>query len=194
MDDKLNADDQPGVTITIGPGITEQTGAMGVYEAECVDADGNVRWSEKFPNVVVTVGKNQGLDNWLAGSAWTMTGPFMGLVSSTSFSAFAATDTMSSHAGWLEAGSANAPTFSARGNLSGGWSAASAGSKALASAQSFSITGNGTIQGAFLVGGSGAVATIANTSGTLISAGNFTGGTRAVLNGDTVNVSYAMSI
>jgi len=59
-------------------------------------------------NLVTTVGKNYLLDNGLAGSSYTAAF-YLGLISSTSYSAVAAGDTMSSHAGWLEAGNANTP-------------------------------------------------------------------------------------
>jgi hypothetical protein len=143
--------------------------------------------------VVCTVGKNIALDAYLAGAAYTVTGPFMGLISSTSFSAVAAGDTMTSHAGWLEAGNANTPTYTAPRKTCA-WSVASAGSKALSAALSFAITGTGTIKGCFLVYGTGAVSTIDNTAGTLYSAGLFTGGDKTVGNGDTVNVSYTASL
>ena len=55
-------------------------------------------------------------------------------------------------------------------------------------------TSGGTLEGAFMVGGSGAVATLMSTAGTLISAGLFTGGTRAVLTGDVVDVSFSVSL
>ena len=177
----------------IGAGqVAEQLKAIGLFHAWCVKPDGEIRWEDEFPNTVVTVGKNLILDQAFAGSAYTAA-EYMGLISSASYSAISAADTMASHSGWLEAGSANAPTFSGtRGTCA--WSAASAGAKALSAALGFSITGTGTIKGAFLVGGSGASSAIANTSGTLISAGLFTGGDRAVLNGDTVNVSWSISI
>lgn len=117
----------------------------------------------------------------------------MGLISSTSFTAVAAADTMSSHGGWLEAGLANAPTYTAP-RKTAAWSAASSGSKALSSALSFAITGTGTVKGCFLVFGSGAVSTIDNTSGVLYSAGLFTGGDKAVVSTDTLNVSYTASL
>ena len=100
---------------------------------------------------------------------------------------------MSSHAGWLEAGNANAPTYTSP-RKTAAWSSASSGSKALSSALSFSITGSGTVKGCFLVYGSGAVTTIDNTSGTLYSAGLFSGGDKVVSNGDTLNVSYTASL
>jgi len=194
MNDKLNAQAMVGAMIIGNNGAADRCEAIGIYYAQCLDADGNIKWEDEFPNLVVNVGKNLILDQALAGSAWTATGPFMGLISSVSYTASVAGDTMASHSGWTEAGSTNAPTFTARITTNGGWSAASGGAKALASALSFTMTSGGTLEGCFLVGGSGAVATLMNTSGTLISAGLFTGGTRAVLTSDVVNVSYSMSI
>jgi hypothetical protein len=119
----------------------------------------------------------------------------MGLISSVSFVAIHATDTQASHGSWLEAGSANAPTYTTpRKTTAAGWSAASAGSKSLSAALSFAITGTGTVKGAFLVYGSGAVSVIDSSAGTLYSAGLFATGDRAVLSGDTLNVSYTASM
>ena len=117
----------------------------------------------------------------------------MGLISSTSYTAVSAGDTMASHAGWLEAGGANAPTYSGN-RKTAVWSAASAGAKALSAALSFAITSSGTVKGAFIVFGSGAVNTKDNTSGTLWSAGTFATGDKSVVNGDTLNVNYSTSL
>lgn len=174
--------------------VRELIKAEGVYTFECRDKDGNLRWTDTIDNTVVTVGKNAMLTAWLQTAAYTQTGPFMGLISSVSFSAISAADTMGSHAGWTEAGSTNAPDFTARITANGDWAAASAGAIALTTALSFAITSSGTLEGAFMVLGSGAVATLMSTAGVLFSAGLFTGGTRAVLNGDTVNVSYSLAI
>ena len=91
---------------------------------------------------------------------------YLGLISSTGYSAIAAADTMASHAGWTEAGNANAPTYTApRKTLTAAWAAASFGSMSTSSAQSFAITGTGTVLGAFInIGGS---STIDNTTGYL---------------------------
>lgn len=151
------------------------------------------KWTDLVPNTVVTVGKNLALDTFLAGASYTVTGPYMGLISSVSYSSISATDTMSSHAGWLEAGSANAPTY-ARPRPTAAWSSASAGSKSLSAALSFAITSAGTVKGAFLVFGSGALTQIDSTPGTLYSAGLFTGGDKVVSTGDTLNVSYSASM
>jgi hypothetical protein len=176
-----------------GSGLAEQAKALGRYEVECIGPDGQLKWRETIDNVVQTVGKNLALDSFLAGAAYTVVGPFMGLISSVSYSAVSAGDTMASHAGWLEAGGANAPTYSGN-RKTAVWSAAAAGSKALSAALSFAITSTGTAKGAFLVFGSGAVNTKDDANGTLWSAGTFSTGDKAVVNGDTLNVNYSTSL
>jgi len=105
----------------------------------------------------------------------------------------AAADTMASHTGWLEAGGANAPTYTGN-RKTAAWSAATAGAKALSAALAFAVTGTGTVKGAFVCYGTGAVATKDDTNGILWSAGTFSGGDKAVVNGDTLNVSYSTSL
>lgn len=174
-------------------GALETLQVKGRYHTQCFEREGGpLLWQDGFDNVVTVTGKNAMLDNFIAGSSFTQTGPYMGLISSVSFSATSATDTMSSHAGWNEAGSANAPTFAARGTPS--WSSASAGSKSTSSAVSFVMTGNGTLEGAFIVLGTGASTTIGNTGGTLFSAGVFGGGAQVVSSGNIVTVTYSISL
>jgi len=181
-----------GSAIIINGQMIDTMTCKGVFTAECV-RDGKVIWTDTFNNLVVNVGKNHMLDTDLAGSSYTVVGPFMGLISSVGYSVISAADTMTSHAGWTEAGNANAPTYTAP-RKTAAWSAASAGAKALSAPASFAILTTGTIKGAFMVYGTGALSTIDNTAGTLFSAGLFTGGDRAVLGGDVVNVSYSVSL
>lgn len=192
-DDALNAKGHSIAQLIAMGGIDEQGFLKGVFVAECFGPDGKLKWREEFKNTVVTVGKNAMLDAALAGSSYSVVGPYMGFISSVSYSAISAADTMTSHAGWLEAGVTNAPTYTIPRKTCA-WSAASAGAKALSAALAFAITGSGTLKGAFLVFGSGALSTIDNTAGTLFSAGLFTGGDRIVANLDTVNVSYSISL
>jgi hypothetical protein len=192
-DERAQARECNDASVIRGGGLGEAAEAHGRYEVECVGADGKLKWSDGIENVVCTVGKNLALDSFLAGAAYTVTGPYMGLISSTSYSAVAAADTMASHAGWLEAGGANAPTYTGN-RKTAVWSAASAGSKALSAALSFAITSTGTVKGAFLVFGSGASATKDDTGGTLWSAGTFSTGDKAVVNGDTLNVNFSTSL
>lgn len=193
MKDQMNSVDGAGASLTRSGELNEEALAVGTYTFECYDAEGNLKWADTVRNTVMTIGKNLALDTFLAGSAYTVTGPYLGLISSASYSAISAADTMASHAGWLEAGNANAPTYTGT-RKTAAWNAAASGSKALSAALSFAITGTGTIKGAFMTYGTGAVNTVDNTAGTLLSAGLFSGGDRAVLSGDTVNVSYSLAL
>ena len=192
-EERADARDCHDASVIRASGLGEAAEAHGRYEIECIGADGKPKWREIIENVVATVGKNLALDTFLAGSGYTVTGPYMGLISATSYTAVAASDTMASHAGWLEAGGVNAPTYSGN-RKTAVWSAAASGAKALSSALSFAITSSGTVKGAFLCYGSGAVNTKDNTSGTLWSAGTFSTGDKSVVNGDTLNVNYSTSL
>lgn len=144
----------------------------------------------------MTEGKNLALDTILAGAAYTVTGPFMGLISSVSFTAISAADTAAQINGtnaWTEAGSTNNPVYTSP-RKTAVYSAASAGSKALSAALSFAITTGGTCKGAFIVYGTGAVSTINSAAGKLLSAGLFTGGDKVVANGDTLNISWSLAM
>jgi hypothetical protein len=180
-------------SIIRGSGIGERAEAHGRYTIECIGADGQLKWRDTIENVVCTVGKNLMLDTAFAGSAYTVVGPYMGLISSVSYSAVAAGDTMTSHTGWLESGGTNAPTYTGN-RKTAVWSAATAGAKALSAALSFAITSTGTVKGAFLHFGTGAVNTKDDTGGVLWSAGTFSTGDKAVVNGDTLNCSYSSSL
>ena len=191
--ERANAHECTDASIVRGSGVGEHAEAHGRYELECIGADGKLKWRETIDNVVATVGKNLMLDAALAGAAYTVVGPYMGLISSTSYTAVAAGDTMASHSGWLEAGGANAPAYTGN-RKTAVWSAATAGGKALSAALSYAITSTGTVKGAFLNFGTGAVATKDDTGGVLWSAGTFSTGDKAVVNGDTLNVNYSTSL
>jgi hypothetical protein len=193
VDDNIKTKDEIGVSVIRGGALADEQKIEGVFVAECYDKDGKLKWRDTIKNVVTTVGKNYMLDGVLQ-TAVTIVGPYMGLISSVSYTTGpAAGDTMASHGGWTEAGLANAPTYTAPRKTCA-WSAASAGAKALSAALSFAITGAGTIKGAFIVTGPSASATIDTTTGILYSAGVFTGGDRLVANLDTVNVSYTTTL
>ena len=169
----------------------DEVRALGRFQAVCRDADGNELWSDEFDNLLTTIGKNFLLDQALAGSAYTAA-EFMGLISSTSYTGVVAADTMASHAGWLESGVANAPTMSSL-RLTCVWSAAAAGVKALTAGLTFTFTGSGTVQGAFIVAGSGAVNTVASTAGTLYAGGALTT-PQPVISGNTLTLTYQTTL
>lgn len=196
--DMVNARDAMLAAIAKSVIAGEQLIPLGRFQARCLRM-GKVLWEDDFPNTVVTAGKNHMLDNYIAGSAFTQTGPYVGLISSVGYTAIAAADTMASHGGWNEAGNGvnypnwSTPASNARGTPS--WSAASAGSKAFSAAVSFIIaTNGGTVKGCFIVLGSGAVTTNASTAGTLFSAGLFTGGDKVLAVSDTLQVSWSLAL
>jgi hypothetical protein len=177
-------------TVIMGSGVAEQAHAQGYFTVECRGPDGVLKWSDTFPNVVTTVGGNDILDKYLAGSAYTAAN-YMGLIGAVSYTGVPViADTMASHGTWTEAGGTNAPTYSQSARPTCAWSSAASKSKALSSALTFSITSTGTAKGVFLT----TVATKDGTTGTLISAGLFTGGDKAVANLDTLSVSYSLGV
>ena len=186
-----------GAAISSGSGVSDALEAHGVYTVSCVGADGVEKWSDTIDNVVTYVGRNLLLDTGFGGSAYTAN-VYMGLISSVSYGAGPVIgDTMASHAGWYECSATTYfPTVAAR--LAPSWTAAAAGSsvsnKATNTVAFSIITNAGTVQGCFIVMGTGAVATLGNTSGTLYSAGVFTGGAKVVAVSDTLNVTYTATI
>ena len=172
----------------------ETVGIAGYYNVTCNDAQGNLKWEESFPNLVNAIGKQLMLDTLLKGSAYTVVGPYLGLINSGG--TFTAADTMTSHAGWTEYTNYTVGGSAVRGTAVFG-SATSTGTTpsnvttSSATAITYTVTSSGgTVGGCFLVTGTGAVSTQSSTAGTLYSAGNFAVA-KAVTAGDTVAVTYS---
>lgn len=150
------------------------------HTVECFGPDGELRWREEYFNLTTTAGLNKYLDATLkTGSA--SPGWYVGLVDGASAPTFNAADVMNSHAGWSENTTYSNSTRPAwtPGSISAG-SVDNSASKAV-----FNINGSATIAGCFMVDSS----TKGGTSGTLLGEGVFSGGSRAVQNGDTLNVT-----
>lgn len=176
----ISAEDKPRASIGRNADLVESVKASGHYTVTCVGADGEIKWIDTIENLVTTVGKNDLLDKYLAGSAYTATW-YLGLISSTSYTTGpAAGDTAASHGGWTEDA-----TYSNATRPAPSFSSASSGSKG-ASATAFNINGSATIKGCFLISNN----TKSGTTGILYSAGLFSGGDKTVANGDTLNVTY----
>jgi len=173
--------------------IPEGMGVEGHYHVECRDANGNLKWTEEFPNLVVAVGKQLMLDTLLKGSSYSVVGPYLGLIGNST--TFSASDTMGSHT-WTEFVNYTVSGSAVRGTAVFGSSTSSGSTPSnvttsTASAITYTITGaGGTVYGCFLVTGSGAVNTQSSTAGTLYSEGNFATA-KAVTAGDTVSVTYS---
>jgi len=167
---------------------TETAKATGRFLIECYDKDGLLKWSAEESNLVVNVGLQ-----YMAGTALTSTAQitswYIGLYGAGASNTPAAGDTMASHAGWTEvtpyAGTRPAATFAA---------ATLANPSVVtntASPASFAITGTATVGGAFLTSNN----TAGGSTGVLFSAADFQApGDRAVVSGDTLNVTYQFSL
>lgn len=152
------------------------------FEVECRDKNGKLKWTDEFSNTVMTAGRNDLLDKYFAGSSYTAAWYF-GWIGATSYTTGADVgDTMASHGGWVEAtdyAEATRPVIA--------FAAAASGAKATSAASVFTCNAGGgvTIKGAFVT----TVATKGGTTGILFSAGLFTGGDRALVNLDVLNVT-----
>jgi hypothetical protein len=165
----------------------EKVKAGGVFTITCRDKDGNLKWEEKTPNLVVNEGLKFMNDQFFGGSAYTADW-YLGLVEGPGASnTYAAGDTLASHAGWTEytdySGDRGAIAFDAATLADP--SVAANGTPVV-----FTITGSGgTVGGAFLTN------VDSGSSGILFSVSNFEApGDRAVVSGDVLNVTYQFSL
>ena len=194
--EKSNFGDTSVASVTRGAGSDETLGVQGVYHVVCRDSEGNIKWEDDAPNLVTAVGK-QDLFNYYFGATsngGTSSGAnYLGLLGGTT--TYTAADTMSSHA-WTEVGGTNAPAYTGNRQAPVWTTASSTGTTPsnvttkTAPALTFAMTSSGTVAGCFINSGSGASATKDTTTGTLYSAGNFTGGSKTVASGDSLAVTY----
>lgn len=163
--------------------------AHGVFHFKCFDADGNLKWEADAPNLVVNVGLKDMNEKYFTGSAYTATW-FLGLINASPTPTYAAADTASSHAGWVETASysnATRPTCTFGTSTTADPSVISN----TASPASFTMNGTVTVAGAFLISNS----TKSGTTGTLFSEANFSSpGSRSVVSGDVIQVTYTFNL
>ena len=157
----------------------EKVTLRGRWEFVCKDKHGNVKWTETIEaNLVTNAGESYmlqaGLDNQTQIGVW-----YIGLTDGTP--TVAETDTMATHAGWVEVVAYSEATRQTwTGGTESGQSIDNSASKAV-----FSINGTATIGGAFLNSANDK----SGTTGTLYAVGAFTGGDRSVVNTDVVEVT-----
>lgn len=196
--EKAVARDQIDAGITLGKGAHERAEVHGRYSMVCRDAEGNVKWAEEFDNLVVNTGKAYLLDKALRGSAYTAAMYLVPIEAVAAATDILAADTLASHSLWNESIAYSNATrvaagFNAAASAAGG-GANSAGTGTCTNSATpavFNINATATIDGAALIADN---STKNNTaSGTLISAGQFSGGSRAVVSGDTLSVTYTMT-
>ena len=188
ISNKAKSVDKIGASVLLGGSTVSAAGGAGVFTIQCFGQDGNLKWEEKNPNLVVNVGLEDMNNKYFTGSTYTAAW-YLGLITGPgSGTTIAAGDTLASHAGWTEytdyTGNRKSVTFAA---------ATLADPSVIdnsASPSAFVITApGGTVAGAFLTD----VAT--GTGGILFSASDFQSpGDRVVVAGDTLNVTYTFSL
>lgn len=184
------AQDVVSAALTARPSGAERVGAGGVFTVTCHGADGQVKWSDSFHNLVMNQGLQDMNSKYFTSSGYTAAW-YLGLVEGPgSGTTFAAGDTLASHAGWTELVPGTAYTGNRKAVTFG--TATTADPSVIdnsGSPSSFAMLVNSTVvAGAFLC----SVAT--GTSGILFSAGDFTGGDKTVDSGDTLAVTYQFSL
>ena len=188
--DKALANDLVVAQVNAGGALDNRVRAGGVFKFQCFDKDGNLKWEESTHNLVVNVGLKDMNDKYFSGSGYTATW-YLGLVTGPGAgNTYAAADTMASHVGWTEA---TGYSQSTRPACSFG-AATTADPSVITNSASvavFSINATLTVAGAFLTSNN----TKSGTTGILFSVSNFTSpGDRAVVSGDTLNVTYTFSL
>ena len=165
---------------TQGRTAPESMGVEGSYRIVCHDKNGNLKWEEEFPNLVVAAGKQLMMDTLLrttSPSTYTTVGPFLGLTN-VSITA-AATDTMSTL------------TNKEFINYSTTGGAGIRGTAVFAAAASTGTTPtNITSSNATAITYTSASNATGSTAGTLYSEGNFAT-SKSTSAGDTVSVTYS---
>jgi hypothetical protein len=181
--------DATGADISAGRSLHSDAIATGTYTVLCHDKDGNLKWEAEVPNLVVNVGRQDMNAKYFTGSAYTAVW-YLGLYGAGASNNPAAGDTMASHAGWTEV---TAYSQATRPVCTFGVPTTANPSVATNSASpaAFSINASTVVGGAFLTNNN----VKGGTTGILFSAADFSSpGDRTVVSGDTLTVTYTLSL
>lgn len=186
------AQDIVSAGLITNPVAVDSVGAGGVYTVTCVGPDGVEKWSDTFHNLVMNGGLANMNSVYFASGTQTTTW-YLGLVTGPgSGTTYSATDTLASHGATGSGGWTENTDYTPSGRKAVTFGSATTANPSVisnsAAVTTFSINGTATIAGAFLASVS------SGTSGVLFSAGDFTGGDKAVASGDTLNVTYTFSL
>jgi hypothetical protein len=130
---------------------------------------------------------NQGLDHLLdvaLNGGTQVTTWYVGLIRDDNYSALAAADTMSSHAGWEEG-----TEFAEAVRQTWVEAAASSQVTATTTEATFTINADQTFKGFFVA----SVSTVGGTTGTLLLTSLFAGGDRAMVAGQQLKISLSIT-
>lgn len=150
----------------------------------CTNPDGSVAWTDDIPNMAVTVGMNHMLNTQFAGGT-PVTTWYLGIIDNSGFSALAAADTMSSHAGWTEH-----TNYSESARPQWSPAAASGGAMTNSTTADFTISSSGTQMYGFFLSSS---STKSGTSGTLWATMALTN-VQKPASGQVIHVTYTITL
>jgi hypothetical protein len=151
----------------------------GYFDFTARDKDGRILWKERVKNGMT----NSGLDNILNtyfGDATQTAIWYGGLIDNASFSALASSDTMASHAGWIEN-----VGYSETVRQTWGVGASSGQSVTNSSPMVYTASTSIVIKGGFLT----SVSTKSGTSGILLATGAFASN-QSLTTGQTLDMTY----
>jgi hypothetical protein len=189
FNDKVKSQDVATSSLIAGGSAADSASAKGVYKIQCHDAQGNLKWEASAPNLVVNEGLQDMNAKYFTGSAYTAAW-YLGLYGAGASNTPAAGDTMSLHAGWTEVTDYSQAT---RPACTFGTPTTANPSVATNSASpaTFSINATTVVGGAFLTSNN----TKGGSTGVLYSAADFSApGDRSVVSGDTLSVTYTLSL
>lgn len=149
-----------------------------IFEVECWNND-RLKWKDHIKNLVVNVGLNDVLTNYLKGAAYTAA-HYVGITATTP--TFVAADTMSGHGGWTEVTAFDEATR----QLAVWGSVSSQAVSNTASKATFTISADSTvIGGAFLCTND----TKGGSTGTLYGGGAFNAGDKTLDDNDILYIT-----
>lgn len=189
FNEKAKTADAVGAALEKALGSTAKASAGGVYRVECLDKDGNLKWSAESHNLVVDVGLQDMNTKYFTGTSYTAAW-YLGLYGAGAANTPSGSDTMALHAGWIE----TTPYSNATRPAAVFGAASSADPSIITNSGSpaqFNINATAVVGGAFLVNNN----TKGGSTGILFSASDFQApGDRSVASGDTLNVTYTFSL
>lgn len=189
FNEKAKTADAVGAALEKTLGSTAKASAGGVYRVECLDKDGNLKWSAESHNLVVDVGLQDMNNKYFTGTSYTAAW-YLGLYGAGASNTPSGSDTMASHAGWTEITPYSNATRPAAVFSSASLADPSVITNSGSPAQ-FNINATAVVGGAFLVNDN----TKGGSTGILFSASDFQApGDRSVASGDTLNVTYTFSL
>jgi hypothetical protein len=189
FNDKVKSQDVAASSLIAGGTASDSASAKGVYKVQCHDAQGNLKWEVEAPNLVVNEGLQDMNAKYFTGTTYTAAW-YLGLYGSGSTNSPAAGNTMASHGSWTEVTDYSQAT---RPACTFGTPTTANPSVATNSASpaSFSINATTVVGGAFLTTSN----TKGGSTGILYSAADFSApGDRSVVSGDTLSVTYTLSL